>query len=149
MNEKRMEQLMAYFDGEMTPEERLSFEPFLNSSPESQALLKRWAAGRRAFQPLKQDRPQDQAFVNRVMNRLEELEAPQTAAKTAVPDFLRWLFPALGYAFSAILVFLTFSVKLPLVSADTILLRQVPQETRGVYMKNASDISQMFLVEEK
>lgn len=148
MNDKLIERLQAYFDGELTAEERLRVEAVIAESAECRGLLKHWEQQRRSLRLLKDSGKNDEGFVRGVMNRLEELKRPEPQP-LEMPDFMRWLFPALGYALSCMLVFLTFSVKPPSVSADTILLRQVPQETRGVYIKNASDISQIFLVEER
>jgi len=148
MNPKLAEQLQTYFDGEMTPEERLRMETVITGSAECRAQLKQWEQQRRAFQLLKNTGQSDDAFVNRVMYRLEELQAP-APEPAEFPEFLRWLFPAVGYALSAILVFVTFSVKHPAsVSAETILLSEVPHETRGVFVKSGSDVSQMFATEE-
>jgi anti-sigma factor RsiW len=149
MNPKQIEQLQAYFDGEQTPEERIRMEAVIGASAECRELLKQWGQQRRALQLLKKTDRSDEAFVSRVMTRLEELTVPEPEP-VQVPEFVRWLFPAVGYALSAILVFVTFSVKHPgSVSAETILLSEVPQETRGVFVKSSrSDVSQMFATEE-
>jgi len=147
MNSKLVEQLQTYFDGEATPEERLRMEALIAESAECQALLKQWKQQRRALLLLKKTETSDGAFVSRVMNRLEQLKAPETES-AELPDFLRWLFPAMGYALSAILVFITLSVKQPSVNADTILLSELPQETHSVLMAKKTDASQMFNTEE-
>ena len=83
MNEKLIEQLQSYFDGEMTPEERLRMEAFIVGSPESRALLQRWAQHRRVFSGLKTSGTKEEMFVNQVMNQLETLETPAAPAEPA------------------------------------------------------------------
>lgn len=147
MDTKLENQLQAYFDGELTPEERLRIEQVIAASKECRDLLAQWGLQRSVFGRLKKTGPNDDAFVSRVMNRLDELKVPEPEPAEA-PEFLRWLFPALGYAFSAILVFMTLSVKQPSVSADIILLSEMPQETHSVFMARKPDASQMFDTEE-
>lgn len=147
MNTRLIEQLQSYFDGEATPEERLRMQAVIAESTECRELLKQWGQQRRAMGLLKNKELAGEAFVSRVMNRLDELKAPEPEA-VEFPEFLRWLFPAVGYALSAILVFMTLSVKQPSVNADTVLLSEMPQETHSIFMARKTDASQMFATEE-
>ena len=148
MNDKLYGQLMAYFDGEVTSEERLRLDALIENSPESQELLRRWAQNRRIFSRLKTESEQGDVFVRQVMNRITPQQT-YGAEKVGLSDLLRWLFPAFGYVLSTLLVFIIFTARQPVVSADTILLSRIPQDARGVFVRNASDISQMFATEER
>jgi len=148
MNDKLYEQLMAYFDGEITPEERLRLDALIKNSPESQALLRRWTQHRRMVTRLKTESEREEVFVSQVMNQLTPQQTERTE-NAGLSDLLKWLFPAFGYALSTLLVFIIFTAKQPIVSADTILLSRIPQEARGVFVRNGSDISQIFATEER
>jgi len=149
MNDKLYEQLMAYFDGELEPNERARLEDVIKASEACQAQLREWEANRRFFQKLPLTDSTADLFVNRVMNGLRENEVPSVVESAALPDFIRWLLPSLGYALSAMLVFFTFSVKHPsVVNADSILLTEMPVETHSIFLKHTSDVSQMFATEE-
>ena len=98
MHTKLIKQLQSYFDGETTPEERVRMQTVIAESAECRELLKQWEQQRCVFGLLKKTEPEGEAFVSRVMNRLQEVKEPEPVA-IEIPDFFRWLFPAAGYAF--------------------------------------------------
>ena len=72
-------------------------------------------------------------FVERVMAQVEARSAParRPAPVLRVPA---WLYPELGLAAAALLVFLLGTVQRTPVSADTLLLGRLPREDRWVGM---------------
>lgn len=74
-------------------------------------------------------------FVSRVMAEVEARSAPAGAPapvlRLRVPG---WLYPELGLAAAALLIFLLGTVERTPVSADALLLGRLPQEDRWVGM---------------
>ena len=105
------DQLFAFYDGELSGESRRSVERHLEACAECRGRLDRWRqTARRVFETPQAagsdaagadasklaDSEATEAFVSRVMARIERAEQPRRAPSWI--GGLRWLAPALGLA---------------------------------------------------
>lgn len=85
------------------------------------------------------------AFVERVMRKVEALPVPQPALRGLGLDRLtsripEWLYPELGLAAAATLLLLTLaSLQRMPVSTEALLLNRLPQEDQWIGLSHASD----------
>lgn len=140
------DKLQLYFDGQLSESENQEVLRHTETCAECRNELSRLEALRGLFRT-RPETPDEEGFVRRVMTRLERMEAVEPKEAKQPPEFLRWLFPSLGYALSGLLMFLTMASRQPPVNADTILLSDVPQKPQSVLMAGASDVSPMLAIE--
>ena len=81
-------------------------------------------------------------FVQNVMARLERLEEPAPARPRLA--FLDWLFPVLGYGFAIALMFVAIAHREPLVTAEAVLLADVPQNSHWAFSSEPTGVNKIF-----
>ncbi|MFA6030478.1 MAG: zf-HC2 domain-containing protein [Elusimicrobiota bacterium] len=92
--------LSEYLDGELPEAERSAVEAHLTGCPSCREEVREWTLLRgKLFQvPARPAAAETEVFVRRLMARLPEEEAGEEA-----PLDYRWLMPALGFSFAALL----------------------------------------------
>lgn len=92
--------LSEYLDGELPEGERPAVEAHLAACPSCREEVREWTLlrGRLFRAPARPAAAETEAFVRRLMARLPEEEAGEEA-----PLDYRWLVPALGFSFAALL----------------------------------------------
>ena len=78
-------------------------------------------------------------FVFQVMERLEPQTSEKAVQPTVFPAFLKWLFPALGYSFAVVLMFVVITHREMPVNTETILLSDMPQASQWTLGSQAPD----------
>lgn len=121
------EKVLVYRDRELPEEERKQVERHLPVCEECRGILKRWdmlgGLFSRAASP-----GDSEAFVRNVMARLAQQDEPAPLIRHWA--FLDWLFPTLGYGFAIALMAVAIAHREPLVSAESVLLADMPQNSQ-------------------
>lgn len=136
------EKLFLYADPETGEEERRQIAAHTEGCEECRLLFKRWEQVQNKLS--KTTLKPSASFVFQVMERLEPSRAKAPAeVRAGFPEFLRWLFPAVGYTAAFILMFTVITHREMPVNTETILLADMPhisQWTLGNQAPDAGDL---------
>ena len=138
------EKILEFFDGELGESERRGIEAHLPQCAECTGALERWRRIRTALATATVCRPSGE-FVNQVMERLAgPVQEEETATVRFFPG-VKWLMPALGYAFALMMMFFAIAQREPIINTETMLLSNIPQKSQWAF--SAENPEQGKLVE--
>jgi len=142
MNHAQIKDKLAFFyDPEMPIAERSEIEFHLKSCLECQASIKQFDSARSVFRGAKPSL-NPEWFIGSVMRQIRALEAENAAQKPSIlPD---WLAPLLGYGFALFLMFFVITHKDTAVSAESVLLLDVPQSSSWAFLESNPGINELF-----
>lgn len=143
MNHEIMkEKVQAFRDAELPQEERTEIEKHLPLCEECRGILKRAEALGAAMMRASADGGPSDVFVRQVMTRLARMDQPEPAPRG--PVFLRWLFPALGYSFALLLMFVAIAHREPYINTESVLLADIPQNSQWAFSSEPAGVDDVM-----
>ena len=142
------DQLAEFFDGELAESRRAEVEAHLSGCEECRVMLERWSKIKSAFISAPVGRSSAE-FIDGVMDRLAApVEQEQDYSRKTFPG-LKWLMPALGYAFALTVMFFAIAGRQPIyaVNTENMLLSDIPQKSQWAFSAEIPEPEQGKLIE--
>lgn len=152
MNHKKIqEKLSAFREGELEGRERQEIAGHLSQCGECRLRLEQW--GRiRAVLSQAAVTGDGENFVEQTMVRLQALDREAAPAFRVSFQLPKWLYPAVGYAFALMMVFVAIIAREPILNVEanteTVLLSDVPQDAQWTFSGETPGINELFEVKE-
>lgn len=143
-HETIQEKLSEYFDGMLNEHESAEIKAHLRGCESCRLALQRWEVLSLTFSRTQGIKPSDQ-FVTKVMSQISELETPEEEKEAeSLSIFRRWIAPLVGYGFAFALMLIAITSRQPTVTAEDILLNQIPQSAQWMYSDDSSDMENLM-----
>ena len=136
------EKVPAFRDAELPEEERKEIDQHLPVCGECRGILKKTEVLGATISRVSADDGLSEVFVRQVMTRLACLDQPAVAPRR--PVFLDWLFPALGYGFAIVLMFVAIAHREPFVTTESVLLADMPQNSQWAFSSEPAGVDEVM-----
>lgn len=148
-HETIQEKLLAAGDKEVSPDERRELMSHLAECEDCRLRFGQWTRLQNLFAQAEMP-ASSEAFVFQVMEKITELETASAAVPAARARlFPRLVFPVLGYAFAAFLLFLVLPSRVSLaVNVKSMLLAELPQEEQWTVAQESSTVDDLLNLKE-
>lgn len=141
-HETLKEKLFFYKDPETPEAERQSIAAHLQTCEECRVTLKNWEKLQAKFsQSVLKSSPN---FVFQVMERLQPETQQAPAGAGLISSLFRWLFPALGYSFAIVLMFVVITHREAPVNTEALLLADMPNASQWALGNQSPDAGDLL-----